>query len=77
MVSRHAGGHLFDDVYMPDAGLLDMSLLSTRTDFTPGGCADAELFQKDTAPIVTDRQHMNTDYGHAVFESFVRPRLPS
>ena len=76
IVARHAADHLFDGVFMPGLDLLDNSLLSTRVDFTAGGCAASEAFQKDPTPIETDRQHMNGAYGKAVFDAFVRSRLP-
>lgn len=76
LVRKHASEYLFDDVYMPDHEVLDHALLSTRAEFTPGGCAASELFQQDPAPILTDRQHMNNTYGELVFEAFVRSRLP-
>lgn len=77
VVHSQSTSYMFDDVYMPDATLLDKALLSTRTEFTLGGCAASEAFQKDPTPIETDKQHMNIKYGEAVFEDFVRARLAS
>jgi hypothetical protein len=73
-VAAMTGSSIFDDVFMPDAEVLDDSLLSTRPEFFENGRQEAETFQGGEQTR-SDNRHANGAYGAKVFERFVSERV--